>query len=107
MPDLPQRDRLIADLDHLLRQAGAIATAGNTASGLAREFDPALVDTLTEREKKLLRHVANGLSNKDLADRLSVSINTVKWHLRNIFEKLQINNRVQAIAIARHLGLID
>ena len=107
LPDLPQRDRLIADLDHLLRQAGAIATVGNTASGLAREFDPALVDTLTEREKKLLRHVANGLSNKDLADRLSVSINTVKWHLRNIFEKLQINNRVQAIAIARHLGLID
>jgi LuxR family maltose regulon positive regulatory protein len=51
--------------------------------------------------------VSAGLSNRDLADRLSVSTNTVKWHLRNIFEKLQIKNRVQAIALARRFGLID
>ena len=42
-----------------------------------------------------------------LADRLSVSTNTVKWHLRNIFEKLQIKNRVQAVALARRFGLIE
>ena len=41
------------------------------------------------------------------AGRLSVSTNTVKWHLRNIFEKLQINNRMQAVAVARQLGLVE
>ena len=70
-------------------------------------ISPELLERLTERERNLLRYVALGLSNKDLADRLSVSTNTVKWHMRNIFEKLQISNRVQAIALARHLGMIE
>jgi LuxR family maltose regulon positive regulatory protein len=54
-----------------------------------------------------LRLVSNGFSNKALADRLSLSTNTVKWHLRNIFEKLQISNRMQAVSVARHFGLIE
>ena len=54
----------------------------------------------------MLHFVAAGLSNKDLADRLSVSVNTVKWHLRNVFEKLQVKNRLQATVLARRHGLI-
>lgn len=65
------------------------------------------IESLTDRERNLLRFVAAGLTNQELADRLSVSTNTVKWHLRNIFEKLRIRNRVQAIALARRFGLID
>ena len=66
-----------------------------------------LLESLTNKERRLLTYVAMGLSNKDLAERLSVSTNTVKWHLRNIFEKLQINNRMQAVAVARQLGLVE
>jgi len=108
LPDLPQRDALVAYLDHLLRESGEATHLAVIAHGAGvRAFAPELPESLTEREKNLLRHVAKGLSNKDLADRLSVSTNTIKWHLRNIFEKLQITNRVQAISVARHLGLID
>src|SRR3546814_21180670 len=64
-----------------------------------------LIASLSEKERRLLRFLANGLSNKDLSDLLSVSTNTVKWHLRNIFEKLQIKNRVKALALARRFGL--
>lgn len=107
LPDLPDRDALLAYLDHLLHEAGDVAAGAAAPADDGRPPARELLEGLTEREKNLLRHVARGLSNKDLADRLSVSTNTVKWHLRNIFEKLQINNRVQAIAVARHLGLID
>ena len=68
---------------------------------------PQALEALTAKERKLLTFVAMGLSNKDLAERLSVSTNTVKWHLRNIFEKLQINNRMQAVAVARQMGLVE
>ncbi|HET9692868.1 MAG TPA: LuxR C-terminal-related transcriptional regulator, partial [Steroidobacteraceae bacterium] len=109
LPDLPaaaERDALVAYLDRLLREGGESAPRP-FATRPSVYVPPEMAAALTERERNLLRHVANGLSNKDLANRLSVSTNTVKWHLRNIFEKLQITNRVQAIAIARHLGLID
>lgn len=96
-------DRIPAYLDRLLAEAGE---GGHDASG-ATPDGAAVVAALTERERNLLRFVSAGLSNRDLADRLSVSTNTVKWHLRNIFEKLQIKNRVQAIALARRFGLID
>ncbi|MFP5305198.1 MAG: LuxR C-terminal-related transcriptional regulator [Gammaproteobacteria bacterium] len=106
LPALAHRDALIAYLDHLLAEAGESA-ATSAPSADAGGVSPQLLESLTEKERNLLRYVSLGLSNKDLADRLSVSTNTVKWHLRNIFEKLQISNRVQAIALARHLGLID
>lgn len=63
--------------------------------------------TLTEREKDLLRMMASGYSNQSLAERLSVSENTVKWHLKNVYDKLNTRNRMQAVNTARHLGLID
>src|SRR3546814_20361486 len=91
-------------LDRLLAEAGE---SGPTALPNVDPDLAELIASLSEKERRLLRFLANGLSNKDLSDRLSVSTNTVKWHLRNIFEKLQIKNRVQAIALARRFGLID
>ena len=105
---LAHQDILMAYLDHLLAEAGERAGAVPEALGDDGSIDSVqLLETLTEKERNLLRHVAMGLSNKDLAERLSVSTNTVKWHMRNIFDKLQISNRVQAIVVARHLGMID
>lgn len=54
--------------------------------------------SLTERERTLLTALAQGRTNKQLAHDLGISINTVKFHLRNLFEKLSVNNRAQAIA---------
>lgn len=53
---------------------------------------------LTKREKSILQALSDGLTNKELAVHFSVSINTVKFHLSNLFEKLEVRNRAQAIA---------
>jgi two-component system nitrate/nitrite response regulator NarP len=53
---------------------------------------------LTKSERTLLGALAQGRTNAQLADELSISVNTVKFHLRNLYEKLQVNNRAQAIA---------
>lgn len=97
------RDAVTVTLNRLLVAAGE--ALHDTA---APEGDPArLIEALTEHERNLLQFASAGLSNQHLAERLSVSPNTVKWHLRNIFTKLQVKNRVQAIAMARHYRLID
>jgi two-component system nitrate/nitrite response regulator NarP len=54
--------------------------------------------SLTERERTLLSALSQGRTNKELAHDLGISINTVKFHLRNLFDKLTLNNRAQAIA---------
>jgi two-component system nitrate/nitrite response regulator NarP len=56
------------------------------------------IDLLTDRERLLLQRLSTGLSNKDLAEDLGVSINTIKFHLRNLYEKLSVSSRTQAIA---------
>lgn len=55
-------------------------------------------DALTKREKALLAALAKGRTNTELAAELGISINTVKFHLRNLYEKLGLKNRSQAIA---------
>jgi LuxR family maltose regulon positive regulatory protein len=65
-----------------------------------------LAEPLTERETAVLRLLADGLSNKDIAQRLVISVNTVRNHIVNIFGKLQATNRFQAVARARALGLL-
>lgn len=99
-----QENALVLLARKLLELSGAaqVGLAENPA-----ESSLELMEKLTEKEQRLLKFVAAGLSNQELAARLSVSINTVKWHLRNIFQKLQIRNRVQAIALARRHGLIN
>ena len=62
---------------------------------------------LTERELFVLRLVANGASNPEIAESLSISINTVKSHLKNILEKLQLQNRTQAATYALKHGLVS
>jgi LuxR family transcriptional regulator, maltose regulon positive regulatory protein len=64
------------------------------------------IETLTPREQDLLRFLALGHSNTDLSDRLAVSENTIKFHLRNIYAKLNVSNRMQAVQAARHFRLI-
>lgn len=63
-------------------------------------------DTLTEREIDVLRLVALGASNPQIADELVISVNTVKVHLRNILDKLCVENRAQAAVYAVRWGLL-
>ncbi|HEY0943366.1 MAG TPA: LuxR C-terminal-related transcriptional regulator [Steroidobacter sp.] len=91
---------LQALLDEMPSSAVGRPAASGSGGGIAAQ-------TLTEREKDLLRMVASGYTNQDLAERLSVSENTVKWHLRNVYDKLNTRNRLQAVNTARHLGLIE
>ena len=63
-------------------------------------------EDLTEREKEVLRLVAEGSTNRDIASQLNVTENTVKYHLKNILEKLHLRNRAQAVAYAMQTGLL-
>jgi DNA-binding NarL/FixJ family response regulator len=62
---------------------------------------------LTERELDVLRLVAKGLSNRDVAQRLAISENTVKNHVRNMLEKLQLHSRMEAVMYAVREKLVD
>jgi LuxR family maltose regulon positive regulatory protein len=64
------------------------------------------LEPLSERELEVLRLVGAGLSNRQIAARLFVTLGTVKKHLNNIFGKLGVERRTQAIARARELRLI-
>jgi len=64
-------------------------------------------EILTPREIELLSLVADGLSNKAIGQRLSVSENTVKYHVRQILDKLGVQNRTEAVTSAIRLGLIN
>lgn len=66
-----------------------------------------LVEELTEREIEVLKLVACGFSNSQIAEQLVISLNTVKFHLKNILGKLQLENRTQAAAYAVSSGMIS
>ncbi len=63
--------------------------------------------TLTSREHELLQLVAEGLSNKAIGQRLSISENTVKYHMKHILQKLEAQNRTEAVSRAIQAGLIQ
>jgi len=68
--------------------------------------EPAPNALLSEREQEILRLIASGLSNQEIADTLVIAMSTVKWHVRQIFNKLNVNSRTQVLARARELSLL-
>jgi LuxR family maltose regulon positive regulatory protein len=83
------------------------------AQPTSRESEPSpglpqpLLDPLSAREQDVLRLLARGASNQDIADALVVAISTIKHHVSNILSKLEVTNRTQAVARARALGLLS
>ncbi|MFC5528618.1 response regulator [Cohnella yongneupensis] len=73
----------------------------------AKDGDDAQVEGLTPREKELLREVAQGLTNREVAQSLGLSEHTVKNHLKNILQKLHLDNRVQLTRFAYERGLVE
>jgi ATP/maltotriose-dependent transcriptional regulator MalT len=64
-------------------------------------------ETLTTREVDILHHLSTGLSNRELSKCLFISERTVKWHIYNLYRKLDVHNRAGAIAAGRKLKIID
>lgn len=96
---------------YLDKLAAAVGLTGRDqaeprAESSATDGQP-LIEPLTTREAHILNRLQSGLSNRQLADSLFISEGTLKWHLRNVYGKLGVSNRVAAIAQARHLQLID
>jgi LuxR family maltose regulon positive regulatory protein len=70
-------------------------------------IEPApLIEALSQRELEILKLIADGLSNREIGERLFLALDTVKGHNRKIFDKLQVQSRTEAIARARELGLL-
>ncbi len=80
---------------HLLNALGQTATATQP-----------LVEPLSEREFQVLRRVAAGYSNQEIAEELVQAVSTVKKHINNIYGKLEVGSRTQAVVRAKELGLL-
>jgi len=94
------------ELVEVIRQvhAGKKRVPAEVASYLAEHLSD---ESLTTREIDVLRHVAGGNRNRDIAERLFISEETVKVHVKHIMEKLGANDRTQAVAIAVRRGIIQ
>jgi len=79
---------------------------GRRPSVRAATVDAAVLESLTARERKILEHIARGLSNGEIAAALFISEKTVRNHITSIFDKLRVDTRAKAIVIARDAGLV-
>lgn len=70
------------------------------------KFKQKLVEPLTEREQEVLHYIEKGLSNKQIADKMFVSVNTIKTHIKNLYGKMGCENRAEALQIAASKGLL-
>ena len=116
LPTLPNQSDRINDIirnataknpDDRYADALTFAKAFREAAGLEHEPVPErLVEILTPREQEVLQLMLDGLSNNDIAEQLVLTINTVRWYLKQIYGKLHVRNRAQAIVRARELDLV-
>jgi LuxR family maltose regulon positive regulatory protein len=103
-------------MEKLLRRAGSHGVSPKYVAELLSKFDremetiPALqqplIEPLTEREMEVLRLLADGLSNQEIARQLVVALGTAKTHTASLYRKLDVVSRTQAVARARELGLL-
>ncbi len=86
-------------------EAGAEVTLAASVAA-SRPADQSLIEPLSSREMEILHLIADGFSNREIADQLVLALSTVKWHIRQIFGKLSATNRTEAVARARTLKLL-
>jgi LuxR family transcriptional regulator, maltose regulon positive regulatory protein len=105
---VPQRGQHRAYAERLLAAGRGPALPASRAplSGTLPLAAPGLSEALSEREQVVLRLLAAGLSNQDIAQELVVAQSTVHWHVKNIYSKLGVHSRTQAAIAARGLGIV-
>ncbi len=86
--------------------AGRVLEEFQRISKLIPFDDDMEIEVLTHREREVLDLAAQGLTDKEIAEQLTISIHTVKSHMRNVLSKLQVNTRHEAARLARHKGLV-
>jgi LuxR family maltose regulon positive regulatory protein len=84
----------------------AFESEGKSGDKSVRHPAQPLIEPLSERELEILRLIAQGLSNREISERLFLALNTVKGYNRKIFNKLQVQRRTEAVARARELDLL-
>ena len=101
--------KLLREFNTLAELAGEKAAVQGTAQPAGEDAaEPAAsAHLLTARELEVLKLVARGLSNREIADQLYISENTVKNHMRNILEKLHLHSRMEAVMYAVRQRLLD
>lgn len=98
----PGAERMHNLMHRILRGAGIERAQSAPLEG--ESFQP--LEALTEREQQILTLLANGASNRAMAEAIFVSENTIKFHLKNIYSKLAVSSRAQAINAAHQMGLV-
>jgi LuxR family maltose regulon positive regulatory protein len=106
-----------AEMTRLLNRVLTAGRAGAVLHRISAKYLARLLDAsaergtsshavLSERELEILRLISSGLSNQEIADQLVIALTTVKSHVRQIFNKLNVNSRTQVLARARELSLL-
>jgi LuxR family maltose regulon positive regulatory protein len=103
---LHEAQHLLPYINELLTALGSAQPPKESFVGQPHSTVQHLVEPLTEREIEILRMVNDGLSNSEIAEKLIVTVGTVKKHLNNIFGKLGVGSRTQALVSARVLELL-
>ena len=107
---LDHQDATLSRLLHQVAASGGVTA--DYAHKLLVHLDPDLtgdeptIQPLSSRELEVLQYLATGLTNRQIADQMVVTINTVKAHTRRLYAKLDVSNRTQAVARARQLQLL-
>ena len=98
--------RELDDVLPVVTQALSQAGPAGAAVWAAVDDDASSVPSLSDREFEILRLIASGRTNPQIARELDISVGTVKWHSSQIFGKLSVKNRTEAAARAKDLGLL-
>jgi DNA-binding NarL/FixJ family response regulator len=107
LEEVAQAVRVVADGQSLISPSMAVKLIGEFKEMSRTERDEVPGIRLTERELEVLRLVATGSNNREIGRRLFISENTVKNHVRNILEKLQLHSRMEAVMYAVREKLLD
>jgi DNA-binding NarL/FixJ family response regulator len=98
--------RVVAEGESLLSPSVTRRLIEEFVGSGAHASPPPELATLTEREREVLHLVGRGLSNGEIADRLYLSMATVKTHLNRLFMKLAVRDRAQAVVLAYETGIV-
>ena len=105
--EVAQAVRVVADGQSLISPSMAMKLLDEFKQMSRTDRSAPTTPRLTERELEVLRLVAQGLNNREIAKQLFISENTVKNHVRNILEKLQLHSRMEAVMYAVREKLLD